>query len=168
MAFREMRRKKQLLPQEEIADILNRGTSGVLALLGDDDYPYAVPVSYVYDNGKIYFHSAKSGHKIDAIKKEPKASFCIIDQDTIVPEKYTTYFRSVIAFGKLSIIEDELEKYVAIDKLARKYAPNDTIENRCNEIQREWQPLCMLVMDIEHLSGKEAIELVRQKSKENM
>ncbi|CVH75867.1 Pyridoxamine 5'-phosphate oxidase [Clostridiales bacterium CHKCI006] len=166
--FRSMRRSRQALSQKECEPLLNKATSGVLALSGDEGYPYALPISFVYDEGKLYFHSAKSGHKIDAIKKEPKASFCIIDQDTIVPEKYTTYFRSVIAFGKLSIIEDELEKYAAIDKLARKYAPNDTIENRCNEIQREWQPLCMLVMDIEHLSGKEAIELVRQKSKENM
>ncbi|HIU12872.1 MAG TPA: pyridoxamine 5'-phosphate oxidase family protein [Candidatus Fimiplasma intestinipullorum] len=166
--FRSMRRSRQALSQKECEHLLNKVTSGVLALSGDEGYPYALPISFVYDEGKLYFHSAKSGHKIDAIKKEPKASFCIIDQDTIVPEKYTTYFRSVIAFGKLSIIEDELEKYAAIDKLARKYAPNDTIENRCNEIQREWQPLCMLVMDIEHLSGKEAIELVRQKSKENM
>ena len=166
--FRSMRRSRQALSQKECEHLLNKATSGVLALSGDEGYPYALPISFVYDEGKLYFHSAKSGHKIDAIKKEPKASFCIIDQDTIVPEKYTTYFRSVIAFGKLSIIEDELEKYAAIDKLARKYAPNDTIENRCNEIQREWQTLCMLVMDIEHLSGKEAIELVRQKSKENM
>ena len=166
--FRSMRRSRQALSQKECEHLLNKATSGVLALSGDEGYPYALPISFVYDEGKLYFHSAKSGHKIDAIKKEPKASFCIIDQDTIVPEKYTTYFRSVIAFGKLSIIEDELEKYAAIDKLARKYAPNDTIENRCNEIQREWQPLSMLVMDIEHLSGKEAIELVRQKSKENM
>ena len=166
--FRSMRRSRQALSQKECEHLLNKATSGVLALSGDEGYPYALPISFVYDEGKLYFHSAKSGYKIDAIKKEPKASFCIIDQDTIVPEKYTTYFRSVIAFGKLSIIEDELEKYAAIDKLARKYAPNDTIENRCNEIQREWQPLCMLVMDIEHLSGKEAIELVRQKSKENM
>ncbi len=166
--FRSMRRSRQALSQKECEHLLNKATSGVLALSGDEGYPYALPISFVYDEGKLYFHSAKSGHKIDAIKKEPKASFCIIDQDTIVPEKYTTYFRSVIAFGKLSIIEDELEKYAAIDKLARKYAPNDTIENRGNEIQREWQPFCMLVMDIEHLSGKEAIELVRQKSKENM
>ena len=66
--FREMRRFKQLLPQEAAVDILNRNTSGVLALTGDDNYPYAVPISYVYNDGKLYFHSAKSGHKIDAIK----------------------------------------------------------------------------------------------------
>ena len=75
----------------------------VLALLGDNDYPYAVPISYVYDDGKVYFHSAKSGHKIDAIQRTAKASFCVIDEDLVVPEEYTTYFRSVIAFGRIRL-----------------------------------------------------------------
>ena len=107
MVFREMRRKKQVLYQKEVEGILHKGTSGVLALLGDNDYPYAVPISYVYDNGKVYFHSAKSGHKIDAIQKAAKASFCVIDEDLVVPEEYTTYFRSVIAFGRIQIIEND-------------------------------------------------------------
>ena len=84
--FREMRRLKQLLSREIAIDILSRNTSGVLALSGDDDYPYAVPMSYVYADEKIFFHSAKSGHKIDAIRRNEKVSFCVIDQDQIVPE----------------------------------------------------------------------------------
>ena len=88
--FREMRRKKQSLSGEKISEILNNGTSGVLALSGDNDYPYAVPLSYVYDGSSIYFHAAKTGHKIDAVKRNNKASFCIIGQDDVVPEKYTT------------------------------------------------------------------------------
>ena len=107
--FREMRRKKQQLPQEICADILYQGTSGVLALYGDGGYPYAVPISYVYDGEKVYFHCAKYGHKLDAIKREPKASFCVIDQDQIIPEEYTTYFRSVIVFGTMRIINDEAQ-----------------------------------------------------------
>ncbi len=91
MIFREMRRKKQELPQQEVLDILHRGTSGVLALLGDNDYPYAVPISYVYDNGKIYFHSAKSGHKIDAVQRTAKASFCVID-NTGVPRAIRPWY----------------------------------------------------------------------------
>ena len=165
MVFREMRRKKQTLSQQEIANILHKGTSGVLALLGDNDYPYAVPISYVYDDGKIYFHSAKSGHKIDAIQKTAKASFCVIDKDLIVPAKYTTYFRSVIAFGQIRVIEDDREKRAAIEKLAIKYAPEDTAANRDNTINREWKPLCMLEMTIEHITGKEAIELVKENGK---
>ena len=165
MVFREMRRKKQTLSQQEIANILHKGTSGVLALLGDNDYPYAVPISYVYDDGKIYFHSAKSGHKIDAIQKTAKASFCVIDKDLIVPAEYTTYFRSVIAFGQIRVIEDDREKRAAIEKLAIKYAPEDTAANRDNTINREWKPLCMLEMTIDHITGKEAIELVKENGK---
>lgn len=112
--FREMRRNKQLLSNNESVEILKNGTSGVLALLGDNEYPYAVPISYVYDNSKIYFHGAKSGHKIDAIRKCNKASFCVIAQDEIHPEKYTTYFKSVITFGKIRILEDENEIRQAI------------------------------------------------------
>lgn len=158
--FREMRRKRQLLSQEDTQKVLYQGTSGVLAVSGDNDYPYAVPLSYVYDGQKIYFHSAKSGHKLDSISKNPKASFCVIDKDQIVPEEYTTYFRSVIVFGTIRILQDEAEKREAIEKLAVKYAPDDTEENRKRAIEREWKPLCMLEMTPEHISGKEAIELV--------
>lgn len=165
MVFREMRRKKQVLSQKEVEGILHKGTSGVLALLGDNDYPYAVPISYVYDNGKVYFHSAKSGHKIDAIQKAAKASFCVIDEDLVVPEEYTTYFRSVIAFGRIQIIENDSEKRAAIEKLAIKYAPEDTAASRDDAISREWKPLCMLEMTIDHVTGKEAIELVKEKEK---
>ena len=158
--FREMRRKKQKLSKEECDRILYNGTSGVLALHGDDGYPYAVPVSYVYDGEKLLFHSAKNGHKIDAIIKNAAASFCVIDQDQIVPEEYTTYFCSIIAFGKIRILEDATEKRSAIEKLVVKYAPDDTAENRNNAIDREWKLLCMMEMEIEHLTGKQAIEMI--------
>lgn len=160
--FRELRRKKQVLSAEENAKILKNGTSGVLALAGDNDYPYAVPISYVYDGEKLYFHCARSGHKMDAIKRNPKASFCVIDQDLIVPEEYTSYFRSVIVFGTMRILEQDMEKRVAIEKLALKYAPDDTQENLHKAIEREWKPLCVLELTPEHISGKEAIELKRQ------
>lgn len=163
--FREMRRKKQQLTQEETMVILREGTSGVLSLTGDEGYPYGVPLSYVYDGDKLYFHCAKEGHKIDAIRKNPKASFCVIAQDEIVPEKYTTCYTSVIAFGSVRILENEGEKRRAIEELALKYAPEDSEENRQNYIEKNWEPLCMLEMTVEHLSGKEAIELVRRKQK---
>ncbi len=164
--FREMRRKKQALSQEECTSVLFRGTSGVLALSGDDGYPYAVPISYVFDGKRLYFHSAKSGHKLDAVRHNPKASFCVIDKDQVVPEAYTSYFRSVIVFGTIRIVEDEQEKYRAIEKLAVKYAPDDTAENRREAIAREWTPLCMLEMTIDHLTGKEAVELKRKRERE--
>ena len=160
--FREMRRKKQILSMEDAEDILYRGTSGVLAVSGDDDYPYAVPLSYVYDGEKLYFHSAGSGHKLDAISRNARVSFCVIDQDLIIPEEYTTYFRSVIVFGTIHIMEDEAEKRQAIEKLAQKYAPRSTPQDRAAAIDREWKPLCMLEMTIDHMTGKEAIELVKE------
>ena len=161
--FQEMRRKRQALSSEEISSVLNRGTSGVLALSGDNDYPYAVPISYVYDGEKLYFHCAKSGHKLNAVQRNAKASFCVIDQDKIIPEEYTSYFRSVIVFGRIQVIKDEDKKRQAIEKLAVKYAPQNSVAGRREAIDREWKPLCMLEMTIDHMSGKEAIELLKGK-----
>ena len=152
-----------MLSVDECIEILNKGTSGVLALLGDHDYPYAIPISYVYCNSKLYFHGAKSGHKIDAVNKCTKASFCVIDQDNITPEEYTTYYRSVIAFGNIHIMENEIEIKKAIEDLAKKYSPADNETGRNAEIEKEWKFLCMMEFSIEHLSGKEAIELAKAK-----
>jgi hypothetical protein len=157
--FREMRRKKQELSRSECEEILARGTSGVLALDGDNGYPYAVPLSYVYSDGKIIFHCAKSGHKIDAIKRNPRASFCVIDRDGIVPEEYTTYFRSAIAFGKMRIVGNEDEMRAAVTVLAKKYYPEDSPEHREQAIEREFGGLCIIELEIEHLTGKQAKEL---------
>ena len=134
-----------------------------MALLGDNEYPYAVPVSYVYDNSRIYFHGAKAGHKIDAIRKCSKASFCVIARDEIFPEKYTTIFKSVIVFGKIRILEDENEMREAVERLAVKYHPTDSIENRNQEITREWKALCMMELSVEHMTGKESIEIAKKK-----
>jgi len=158
-----MRRKKQLLSEEDAAAVLNRGTAGVLALSGDDGYPYAVPLSYVYDGSKIYFHGAKAGHKVDAIRRCEKASFCVVDQDQVVPEEYTSYFRSVIVFGALRIVEDDAEKLEAIKKLAVKYAPENSAQRLKSAIDREWKPLCVMEMTVHHMTGKEAVELMRKR-----
>ena len=162
--FREMRIKNQLLPEADAIRILEKGTSGVLAVMGDEGYPYAVPLSYVYCDAKIYFHCAKSGHKLDAVKRCDKVSFCVTDQDRIVPEEYTTYFRSVIAFGKARILEDDAEKRSAIEKLAAKYSP-EFKEGREQEIDKTFNAVCMVEISVEHMTGKEAIELVREKQK---
>ena len=160
--FREMRRKNQLLTDEECIEILNSSTSGTLALLGDNDYPYSLPISYVYNDGKLYFHSALTGHKIDAINMHSKASFCVIAQDKVVPEKYTTYFRSVIAFGKICVIDSDAEKLRAIEILAEKYSPQ-LAEGRKKEIDDNFSRMCMIELDIEHMTGKEAKELACMK-----
>lgn len=161
--FREMRRKNQLLSEEETVRILTEGSSGTLAVLGDGGYPYAVPLSYVYRDGKIFFHAAKTGHKTDAIQKESKASFCVIGQDRVLPEKFTTCFRSVIAFGRVKIVEDERQKRAAIALLAEKYSPGLRAESE-REIEREYASFCILEFNVEHMTGKEAIELVRSRT----
>lgn len=156
--FRQMRRKNQALSFGECEAVLNRGSAGVLAVLGDEGYPYAVPLSYVYDGGKVYFHCALEGHKLDAIQKDNRVSFCVVDQDAVVPEKYTTYYRSVIAFGRARILKDEHQKRGALQMLAAKYSPEQR-EGRLLEIERLFSRVCMVEVDIEHLTGKEAIEL---------
>lgn len=161
MEFRSMRRKRQQLSEEKSIGILQKSTAGTLALLGDNGYPYAVPISYVYADGKLYFHSALSGHKIDAIRNCDKASFCVIDQDEVHPEKYTTYFRSVIAFGRIHIIEDEQEKLATARLLGDRYNPNQE-EALQKELEKGLARMVMMRFDIEHLTGKEAIELVNQ------
>ncbi len=161
--FREMRRSKQRLPQEVAVEILKRNTSGVLALSGDDGYPYAVPMSYVYADGKIYFHSAKNGHKIDAIQRNEKASFCVIDQDQIVPEKYTTFFRSVIVFGRLRLVEDAPEMRRIASTLAMKYSA-DFKEGIPKEINASIRNMAILELTVDHITAKEAIELIKQRN----
>ena len=162
--FREMRRKRQQLDGQQCIEILQKSTSGVLALAGDNGYPYALPISFVYQDNAIYFHSAMTGHKIDAINRCDKASFCIIDQDCVVPKEYTTYFRSVIVFGKIHIVEDDKEKETIARMLGNRYNPNDD-ESLQKELNKSLAHMATIRLDIEHMTGKEAIELV--KSREN-
>ncbi len=164
--FREMRRNKQLLSPQDIAGVMERCTNGVLACLGDEDYPYAVPLNFVYFNGRIYFHSAKEGHKIDAIAKHAKVSFAVVDEDTIVAEEYTSYFRSVVAFGKARITEGE-ERLAALEALTKKYSgslPEEVIQKKVAGCTRA----CLVAIDVEQITGKEAIEYVRAKEKMNL
>jgi len=160
--FRDMRRKRQQLSEAESIEILRKLTSGTLALLGDGGYPYAVPISYVYADGRLYFHSAKEGHKVDAIRGSDRASFCVIEQDNVKPEKYTTFFRSVIAFGRIHIVKDENEKLEITRMLGNRYNPNQD-EALQKEIESGLSRMLAIRLDIEHLTGKEAIELVRQR-----
>ena len=162
--FRAMRRKRQQLAEEESVAILQKATAGTLALLGDNDYPYAVPISYAYHDGMLYFHSAMAGHKVDAIRKCDKASFCVIEQDDVQPMKYTTYFRSVIAFGRIHIIENEHEKLEVARMLGDRYNPNQD-EALQKEIENGLSRMLALRFDIEYMTGKEAIELMKQHQK---
>lgn len=161
--MQEMRRNRQALSPEDCAAVFRRGTSGVLALEGLDGYPYAVPLSYCYQEGALIFHCARSGHKLEAIRRCPKASFCVIDQDQVVPEEYTTYFRSAIAFGTVRVLEDPAELRSAVEALADRYAPELSADYRNGYIDRELDALCMLKLEIAHMTGKEAKELLQQR-----
>lgn len=161
LMFREMRRGKQLLLMEDTVAVMDKCKNGVLACLGDEDYPYAVPLSYVYFNDKIYFHSAKAGHKIDAITRNPKVSFSVIDEDAIVSEEYTTYFRSVIAFGKARIVAGD-EWLEAFKALVEKYSGDQPEEAKHKKITGCTKAY-IIAVDIEHITGKEAIEYVNAK-----
>ena len=163
MEFREMRLKRQQLSDEESYAILQNATSGTLALLGDGGYPYAVPISYVFSEGKLYFHSALSGHKVDAIRGCDRASFCVVAQDDVKPALYTTFFRSVIAFGRIHIVDDEAEKLAAARLLGNRYNPHQD-EALQKELENGLARMLVIRLDIEHLTGKESVELVGQRN----
>lgn len=153
----KMRRFRQQLDRNAIEKILMEGTNGVLALDGDNGYPYAVPISYVWCGDYIYFHSAKAGHKIDAIRRNPKASFCVVAKDDIKPEEFTTYFRSVIAFGTIEIIDNKDEKIEGLKILSDKYSPS---VDPTAEIDRFINNVLILKFHIEEITGKQAKELI--------
>lgn len=157
--FREMRRKKQQLPDAEAVEMLKNGSCGVLGVSGDDDYPYAVPVSYAYKDGSIFIHCAIEGHKLDGIKRNEKVTFCVIGKDEVVQEAFTTKYRSVIAFGRAVIITDDARKRFALESLVEKYSP-DFIKEGQAEIEKVWDKVCMLEIRIEHLTGKASRKLL--------
>lgn len=156
-----MRRFKQQLTENETLEILRHSTSGVLSLCGNDRMPYGVPLSHVYENGKLYFHSALTGHKVDLIRQNCNASFTVIAKDELHPERYTTYFQSAIAFGKVRIIKDEQDKREILGIIGRRCNPADP-EGLSKEIRIGINRCLVLEMSIEMLTGKQAIELVNQ------
>lgn len=160
--FREMRRKKQLLSNEETIEILKSCTAGVLGVNGDDGYPYTVPVSYTYEDGKLFIHSAKQGHKIDSITNNDKVTFCVINKDDVVQETFTTHFSSVSIFGRARILTDDTERRRALESLVEKYSPNFIKEGQ-NAIEKEWNVVCLIEVKIEHMTGKAAIEIINDR-----
>ena len=157
--MREMRRPKQALTPEQCSAVLERNTSGVLAVTGDGGHPYAVPLSYVGRDGKLLFHWAVAGHKLDAVRADGRASFCVIDRDNVVPEEYTTYYRSVIVFGRVQILDDPAEKRRAIEALSQKYRPGFP-EEMAAEIDGAWDRFCIAELSAELVTGKQAKELM--------
>lgn len=157
----DMRRFRQQLPDTEAKEILRRATSGVLSLVDTDGQPYGVPLSHVFDGDRtLYFHSARTGHKIDCISAGHRCSFCVIAQDDVIPEEFTTYFCSVICFGSISVVTDCVELEAALRLLAEKYSPG--IDSTA-EISRFINAVAVLRLDIDRMTGKESIELIRNR-----
>ncbi len=152
--FRKMRRNKQELSEEVCKEVLNKSKRGVLAVLGDGEYPYTVPINYYYceDNNKIYFHGAREGHKIDAISKHDKVSFCVYDEGYLKDGDWALYIKSIIVFGRLHLSNEKEHDLAALRKLAEKYYPTpDSVEEIMN---KEAHLAQVLELDIEHMSGK--------------
>jgi hypothetical protein len=133
-----------------------------LAVAGDEDYPYAVPLSYAYQDGKLLFHCAAEGHKIEGIKRNNKVSFCVIQADEVIQKTFTTHYKSVIVFGKARIIEDENEIRFGLECLLKKYSPDFIPEGRV-EIEHDLKIVCVVEVAIEHMTGKAAIEVINHK-----
>lgn len=163
--FPKMRRPKQQLALEECQRILARNTAGVLGTCGTEGYPYAVPLSYVYLTGegdkpplplgRIMFHCSRKGRKLDALRANPRVSFCVVDQDVVIPEEFATYYKSVIAFGTTRFVEEPSEKRELLMRLGLKYGPELEAEAKA-EIDRLIDATCVVVIDVEHLTGKQA------------
>lgn len=154
--FRRMRRHKQELKKQDCIDILTNEPRGVLALLGDKNYPYALPMSHVYINGKIYFHGAQTGHKKDAVEKCNKASYCVIEKGVKNEGEWWYTFRSVIVFGRIRTLSGKNEKIEKLRKLGNKFFP--TQEETENEIKRLIDKTEVFELTIEHMSGKITVE----------
>ncbi len=155
--FRPMRRVRQQLSDQETEAILQRGKTGVLAVNGDGGYPYAVPVNYVWKDGKIYFHGAKAGHKFDAMARDGKVSFCVIDRDEILPEKLTDAYRSAVVFGYVRVLEGQ-ELTDAAYALGMKYYP--VPEAVKAEVEKDLPRLACFEITPDHITGKQGKELL--------
>ena len=156
--FRKMRRFKQQFSQEDCFEILETEKRGVLALHGDDDYPYAIPINFYYDKdeNKIYFHGAGEGHKIDSIKRSEKASFCVYTSGTKDEGQWWYRVKSVIVFGKIKIISDREKAIEAVTNIGIKYFPNKSILDE--ELKNYADKVTCLEMSIEHITGKNVKE----------
>jgi len=153
--FREMRREDKLLSEAEAVEILMAGEEGVLATVGKDDYPYAVPLNYAYHEGCIYFHCARSGHKIDNLRHNHRVSFCVVRDTSVVAAKFSTKFRSAVVFG----IAEEVagaEKEAGLFALVRKYS-RDHLTAGEKYIRNAGEKTRVFRIRIERLTGKAAV-----------
>ena len=152
--FREMARKKQQLTEEACIALLQQEPRGVLSVIGDDDYPYGMPMNHYYceADGKIYFHSGQKGHRIDALKHHDRASFCVYDRGFRREGEWALNIRSVIVFGHIEFVEDRDRVYEIARQLSRKFTDDEQyIEH---EIQTSGPGTLMFALVPEHMTGK--------------
>lgn len=164
--MRILRKKRQELTKDRTIKIMENSSHGVLAIIGDGGYPYAVPLSFAYSGGKIYFHCAKVGHKLDAIKSDGRVSFCAVARDEIMPKDFTTKYESAVAFGRARIIEDRDEIIYAMRLLARKYCPQTPAAIADKYIKSDMSRFFAVCIDVEHMTGKQGSMLVKEEMKE--
>lgn len=152
--FREMLRKKQQLTQEECIRILKEELRGVLSVLGDDGYPYGVPINHYYceQDGKLYFHGGKKGHKIDAVRRYDKASFCVYDDGFRRDGEWPLHIKSVIVFGRIEFVEDRETVYQISRELSHKFTDDESYIDR--EIRQSGPGTLLFALVPEHISGK--------------
>ena len=156
--FRQMLRARQQLTEAECLELLRTEKRGVLSVLGDDGYPYGVPLNHYYneEDGKLYFHSGKLGHKLDALKRCGKVSFCVCDQGRRDEGDWALRFRSVIVFGQVEFLEDRERIYELAARLSRRFTDDETYI--AEEIRRSGPATCMFALCPEHISGKRVRE----------
>lgn len=152
--FREMLRKKQQLPEEECLELLKAEPRGVLSVLGDEGYPYGMPINFWYcpENGKIYFHTGKLGHRTDSLAKCDKVSFCVYDQGYRKPGEWALNIRSVIVFGRVRQVEDHAQAIEITRQLSLKYTPD--IAYIEEEITKYGSGVVCWELTPEHITGK--------------
>ncbi len=154
--FREMRRNDRQVPEDEAIRFLEKGEYGVLSTIGKDGWPYGVPLSYACVDGKIYFHSAVEGQKLDNLQHEEKASFTVVGNTHVLPAKFSTEYESVIVYGKVHFLEGD-EKLGALLKLAEKYS-SEYMEKARNYAVNSMNEVKVFAMDIQHLTGKRRVK----------
>ncbi len=152
--FREMLRKKQQLTQEACIEILKKEPRGVLSVLGDDGYPYGMPMNHYYceEDGKIYFHSGKNGHRVDAVKHCDKASFCVYDGGFRREGEWALNVSSVVIFGRISPVTDEGKAREICTRLCRKFTDDE--EYLRKELENALPRVQCLELTIDHMTGK--------------
>jgi len=150
--FKEIRRKDRQITNEEIEVILINGEYGFLSTISGNGYPYVVPISYVYCDNSIYFHCATEGEKLNNIRQNNKVSFCVVTDTQVLPEKFSTNYKSVVAFGEASEVEDDLKGDILLEIL-NKYSPQFLVEGK-KYIEGFKNKTRVIKIDIQHVAGK--------------